>query len=40
MQAIDIVDNAEQITDPDLKALAATLTENDNPVIVVVKLKK
>ncbi|MDR0955213.1 MAG: hypothetical protein LBM20_07540, partial [Rikenellaceae bacterium] len=40
MQAIDIVDNAEQITDPDLKALAATLTENDNPVVVVAKLKE
>jgi hypothetical protein len=39
MQAFDIVDNVEHITDPDLKALAATLPENDNPVIVVVKLK-
>ncbi|MDR0955212.1 MAG: 6-bladed beta-propeller [Rikenellaceae bacterium] len=40
MQALDIVDNAEHITDPDLKALAATLTEDDNPVIVVAKLKE
>ncbi|MDR0955340.1 MAG: 6-bladed beta-propeller [Rikenellaceae bacterium] len=40
IESINIVDNAEQITDPDLKALAATLTENDNPVIVVMKLKK
>jgi hypothetical protein len=40
VQAIDIVDNAASITDPDLKALAATLEEDDNPVIVVAKLKK
>ena len=40
MQAIDIVDNAEAITDPQLKALAATLKEDSNPVIVVATLKK
>jgi hypothetical protein len=40
MQAIDIVDNAAAITDPELKALAATLREDSNPVIVVATLKK
>lgn len=40
MQALDIVDNADAITNPDLKALAATLKEDSNPVIVVAKLKK
>jgi hypothetical protein len=40
MQAIDIVDNAESITNPDLKALAATLQEDSNPVIVTANLKK
>lgn len=40
MQAIDIVDNAESITNPDLAAIAATLKEDSNPVIVVAKLKK
>ena len=40
MQAIDIVDNTENITDPQLKALAATLKEDSNPVIVVATLKK
>jgi hypothetical protein len=40
MQAIDIVDNATSITNPDLKALAATLKEDSNPVIVIAKLKK
>jgi hypothetical protein len=39
MQAFDIVDNAAAITNPDLKALAATLKEDSNPVIVVAKLK-
>jgi hypothetical protein len=39
MQAIDIVDNAASITNPDLKLLAATLKEDSNPVIVVAKLK-
>lgn len=40
MQAIDIVDNAASITNPDLKTLAATLREDSNPVIVVAKLKE
>ena len=40
MRALDIVDKAEAITNPDLKALAATLREDSNPVIVVAKLKK
>ncbi len=40
MQALDIVDNAEAITDPELRALAATLKEDSNPVIVVATLKK
>ncbi len=40
MQALDIVDNADAITNPDLKALAATLREDSNPVIVVATLKK
>jgi hypothetical protein len=40
MQALDIVDNTDAITNPDLKALAATLKEDSNPVIVVAKLKK
>ncbi len=40
MQAIDIVDNAAAITNPDLKTLAATLREDSNPVIVVAELKR
>jgi hypothetical protein len=40
MQAFDMVDNAAAITNPDLKALAATLKEDDNPVIIVATLKK
>jgi hypothetical protein len=40
MQAFYIVDAAENITDPQLKALAATLKEESNPVIVVAELKK
>jgi hypothetical protein len=40
MQALDIVDNAASITNPKLKALAATLKEDSNPVIVVATLKK
>jgi hypothetical protein len=39
MNAFDIVDNAESITRPDLKALAAGLREESNPVIVVADLK-
>ena len=39
MQAIDIVDTAAAITNPDLKAIAATLKEDSNPVIVIAKLK-
>jgi hypothetical protein len=40
IQAFDIVNNAETITNIDLKALAATLQEDSNPVIVVATLKK
>jgi hypothetical protein len=40
ISALDIVDNAESITNPDLKALAATLKEDSNPVIVTATLKK
>jgi hypothetical protein len=40
MQAFDIVDNAAAITNPNLKALAATLKEDSNPVIVVATLKR
>jgi hypothetical protein len=40
MQAIDIVDNADAITNPDLKALAATLREDSNPVLVIATLKE
>jgi hypothetical protein len=39
MQALDIVDGAAAITNPDLATLAAKLREDSNPVIVVVKLK-
>jgi hypothetical protein len=39
MSALDIVGNAESITNPDLKALAATISEESNPVIVIAKLK-
>jgi hypothetical protein len=40
IQAFNIVDNVDAITNPDLKALATTLKEDSNPVIVVAKLKK
>ena len=40
IQAIDIVDSADLLTNPDLKAIAATLDEDSNPVIVVATLKK
>ncbi len=40
MSAIDIVDNAAAITNPNLRALAAGLREDSNPVIVVATLKK
>jgi hypothetical protein len=40
MNAIDIVDNADAITNPDLKAIADGITEDSNPVIVVATLKK
>jgi hypothetical protein len=40
VQAFDIIDNIAAITNPDLKTLAATLKEDDNPVIVIAKLKK
>jgi hypothetical protein len=40
MQALDIVDGAAAITNPALKAIANTLKEDGNPVIVVATLKK
>jgi len=40
MQAFNITDNAEGITDPRFKSLAADLEEDSNPVIVVLKLKR
>ncbi|MDR2893861.1 MAG: 6-bladed beta-propeller [Alistipes sp.] len=42
MQALDIVDAAaaKNITDPSLQTLAATLREDDNPVIVIATLNK
>jgi hypothetical protein len=40
MQALDIVDNADAITNPDLAALAATLKEDGNPVLVIATLKR
>jgi hypothetical protein len=39
MQALDIADGRDAITDPRLKALAAILKEDSNPVIVVASLK-
>jgi hypothetical protein len=38
MQAFDIVDNTERITDTRLKAIAASLKEDSNPVIVIAEL--
>jgi hypothetical protein len=38
MQALDIVDGADRITDPRLKALAATLKEDSNPIIIIAQL--
>lgn len=38
-QALDVVDNAAGITNSSLRALAGTLREDSNPVIVVVELK-
>lgn len=40
MQAIDILDNASTITDPELKNLTTTMKEDSNPVIVIAKFKK
>jgi hypothetical protein len=40
MSALEIVDNADSITNPDLQTLATTLREDSNPVIVVVQLKE
>lgn len=40
IQAFDIADNRDKITHPDLKAVAAAITEDSNPVIVVATLKK
>jgi hypothetical protein len=39
MQALDMIDNAASITNPKLKALAVTLKEDSNPVIVIATLK-
>jgi hypothetical protein len=38
MQAFDIVDNTDRITDTRLKAIAASLKEDSNPVIVIAEL--
>lgn len=40
IRTLDIIDNADGITDPKLKEIAATLKEDGNPVIVVAELKK
>jgi hypothetical protein len=40
VSALDIVDNADGITDPELKKIAETIKEESNPVIVIVELKK
>lgn len=40
MQALDIVEGTDDITDPDLKTIAAAMQEDSNPVIVVATLKK
>ena len=40
IRALDVTDNHDNITDPGLKALAATLREDSNPVLVVVTLKQ
>jgi hypothetical protein len=40
MSALNIVGNRDAITNPDLKALAATLKGDSNPVIVTATLKK
>jgi hypothetical protein len=37
--ALDILDNADAITDARLKALAATLKEDSNPVVVIARLR-
>ncbi|MDR2911890.1 MAG: 6-bladed beta-propeller [Alistipes sp.] len=40
MQALDIVDAGEGITNSSLRALASTLKEDSNPVLIVATLKK
>lgn len=40
MRALDVIDNADTTTRPDLKAIAGGMTEDSNPVLVVVTLKK
>lgn len=40
MQAFDIVDNVDAITNQELKSLATTMADDDNPVIVIAKLKR
>jgi hypothetical protein len=39
LSALDIVDNAESLTDPKFKALASTIKEDSNPVIATIELK-
>jgi hypothetical protein len=40
LSAIQFIDAAEKSKSPEMKRVAATLKEDSNPVIVVVKLKK
>jgi hypothetical protein len=37
---LDIADNRDRITDPDLKAIAKGISGESNPVVVVATLKK
>jgi hypothetical protein len=39
LSALDVADNVRVLTNPDLKALAATLREDSNPVLAIVELK-
>jgi hypothetical protein len=38
IQAFDLVDNADRITDPKLKEIAAAIREESNPVITIIQL--
>jgi hypothetical protein len=40
VQALDLVDNAAKITDPELSRVAASLKEDSNPVIVIATLRR